>query len=345
MLTDLQTNGQIFFLPLYYNGDSGKVLKMPIGTNLANLGNLIKAATTGLFQTITRTRDKQEPESQRATEFRSTEDSPHAGPPGLLDGVALSQEAQARAQTIRPNTYETQPHTQTAQTAPSQTQVAEETMAARAAAPAMLEEPIDEPPQAPAQLPPAASMAQRQAPQLQQLLQAWLQLDPKTITGLERFLQVEFSHYPEDYQIFMNMRMMTMLRQARRLIEEQKIFGVENEQTAPDTPEGTKRAMVGAAFMGYAYYKVLRKRARIQDRLGLGVRRNEDGTPMTPFGSLQDAMHHLKEAERELQRAMTQGFDNERIRTLAHRVLDICAGIAEMQVEGAIRKEPSPAYG
>lgn len=337
---------------------------MPIGTGLANLGNMIKAATSGLVQSVTggkNTKESEKSNTSTATGFvNDAEEHSESSTATAVKGndqVALSDEAQDQSAKTEYNNQQTakqdvqqnfQQNTQL-QAQPrvteqkgqvqgsfvNQKEASEVERAQQTEAPNPQQEVENS--QQPGN-PQASGAPGKPAAELQSLLQGWLQLDPKTITGLERFLQVEFTHYPEDYQLFMNMRMMNMLKDARRLIEEQKLASMGNDASQEtDTPEGAKRAMIGAALMGYAYYKVLRKRAKLKDQMSAGengILRGPDGEPLTPFGSLQEAERFLKEAEKELQRAMYQGMDNDRIRALAGKVMDICAQIGEMQVDG-----------
>jgi hypothetical protein len=315
---------------------------MPINP-FVNLGNLIKATATGFIQSVIGTKDTKQP--TKSWEIAATT---HGHESTSNDNVALSEEAVEQTATTR---QEESPQLQSFQTpvqrGEQQTGFVQEknlfssrgvqAQESQKGEPSRDASPLAQP-AVPEPFPQNLSVGERPATvELQRLLQGWLQLDPKTIIGLERFLEVEFSHYPEDYQIFLNMRMMKMLKQARLLMEEQKLFSAENDQTSTETADGAKRAMIGAALMGYAYYKVLRKRARISDRFGLGVGSKgvagaNQGKEKGPFTSLQEAEYFLKEAEKELHRAMMQGLDNAQIRQIAEHVLYICAQIAELQV-------------
>ncbi len=310
---------------------------MPIGTNL---GNFIKAATAGLLNNVEK---KEAPKANSnppgivAPSVVESEAEALLADPGADDQLALSSEfiSEAGDEGVANSNQKS--------IGAQQEQLAEAN-AARVTAPVAPEQQLSEAQRPEAPLPTALSVgtlaqeqAQAQAPQLQELLQSWLQLDPRTIAGLQNFLQVEFSHFPEDSQIFMNVQMMRMLKQARQLIEEQKLRGVsvtEQEQTLPETPEGSQRAMIGASLAGYAYYKVLRRRTRLQDRLGVGIRirgKDDEEISIPLVQNLREALSHLKEAEQNLAQAMAQGLNNDQIRVLVQKLLDVYTGIKEME--------------
>lgn len=303
---------------------------MAVNTHLASLMNMAKAAATGLVQNITGTKKKEDLDESRNTALPKGTEEPHLEDTLLRDQVVLTS-TETRDQHAREQTVEQRaPWTQAPETRPGGLKgllkailsPSQETHAPQPQFGEAVESPT---PHLPAS-----------GPSPQQMLTAWLQLEPTTIAGLEKFLEVEFAHYPDNYQLFMNKQMMQMIKQAKRLIEEEKLMATLGV-TETDTPEAAERAMMGAALLGFVYYQVSRKR-RLQRKPGAMTRKEKEeissiGSKKGGYKNLQQAQNFLKQAEKELQEAMAQGLDDQVVRPLLERVLDVCSEIAQMQYE------------
>lgn len=177
---------------------------------------------------------------------------------------------------------------------------------------------------------------QNQGPEINRLVQTWLQSDPKTLAGLRSFLEVEFSHYPTDHQTFQTLQIMTMLKRAREILEDQKLRETGEGKSVSEPTDDAERALLAASFMGAALHTLRKKKiGKLTNTdietasAGVDIAADEAATEL--LACLGEVLQYLKKAEAGLQRAMAQGIDNRRLRGLIHKVLDVCADIIEIQ--------------
>lgn len=155
---------------------------------------------------------------------------------------------------------------------------------------------------------------ENQTPQVQRMVESWLQLDPKSLSGLEKFIEVQFQHSPENSEMFLKFQVMKMLKDARQAIEQNELAVSAKSKL---TDENAK-LLNGASFFGSSFLKKLGRRPKVSAHLSntLSV---EDGEPIFEEG-LQAAFQFLKQAESELQKAMNQSDNPDSISNLLDQI-------------------------
>lgn len=147
---------------------------------------------------------------------------------------------------------------------------------------------------------------ENQTPQVQQMLQTWLQMDPKAIEGLRNFIEVEFQHSPENAETFLKFQVVRMLQDARQLIEQNELAAAAKGTV--DVEAEAQRAIIGASSLGFAYFKKLRKRAKISLRGAAAKLLSPEEQEARFESGMQAAAHFLRQAEKELRKAI-EGSD------------------------------------
>ncbi|MBI2265706.1 MAG: hypothetical protein HYU64_11115 [Armatimonadetes bacterium] len=334
-----------------------------MSTNInAGMHNLNKAAASGIAQSNTNViKKKDETEVNRPVidkkqlgQTLTTQETATQPPPPTLgkDDIALQQEAQdvldRQKEGVQQQQYGERQQPQEAER-PSFFQSIKNMMRGLWTAEAQVtQKPTTE--MQTQQTAPQSQTAQTGKPQLspQQLLQAWLQLEPTTVQGLEKFLEVEFHHHPDNYQLFMSRQMIQMIKQAKRMIEEEKLARAATlSSKGGDDTESMNNAMLGVSMLGYAYWMRRKsRRGRVGEAEGFAAREGKTDEARgakgkgggLAFKNLDQAQQHLKQAERELIQAMNYGTgDEEDIKDLLHKILNISLQIAEMKGEEEVK--------
>lgn len=222
---------------------------MAINTHLQNLMNMTKAAASGVVQNVSGVRKKDELDSSRFTVLPRGVEESHPEETLLRDqDLPISKETRQESQQQGP-VQEHEPWSQAEEASPG---------GFWGLVKGIFFPSEDSPqPQLEAEaLPYSGGLhdPESSAPS-QQTMAALCQLKPDTLAGLGQYLEVEFSHHPESYHLFLQKQMVQMVKQARRTIEEEKLLS----SVEADSPEVSQRAMTGASLLGSAYYRLSRK--------------------------------------------------------------------------------------
>lgn len=315
---------------------------MPIGTGFANsLGGLVKAAT-GVFQSLVR-KEKEEAENEAHSYQTQVADPSHLEQ-GTPDQIALSSQLAAQAQrealaNLPEKHLQSQP--------PQTNLLSHSTQSGVVAQPkSQTAPPSDEAnlePEYHNQVEDFLNFGGSAAPGLRNLLKTWMYSDPKTLAGLEHFLQVEFSHYSADPEAFLILQLVTMLKQARQLLEEQKLLKDSEVEVSKSATEEAELAVFGASLAGVASALTRRKKLQNRTYIGLEAAYAEDDSSSGMLECLQGVIKHLEEAQKGLEKAMARGLDRQRLQNLIRKILEVCAAIVQVQDELSPQEQHIPA--
>lgn len=163
-------------------------------------------------------------------------------------------------------------------------------------------------------------------------LSGWLELLPETVTGLEKFLDVEASYRQDDYQLFLQRQMVKIVKESRRAMEEQQLSMVDNNFN--DAEAVAKRAIIGEALLGFTFYKISSKKKDKLDQPDDTHAREEEGAAQglkkhQRERRIRKAKEYLKQVEKELEGALAEGADEDTYAILK-KILELTSQINEL---------------
>ncbi len=168
-----------------------------------------------------------------------------------------------------------------------------------------------------------------QSNQLQQLLENWLLLSRSSIESVEKFLEVQFAHLPDNYQIFVKLQLVRLIKDAKRILEDFE----SNLELSGEADDGTvlqHAATTGSAF-GIAFVKLKRKgKSYLDIRSELKVHEREEVNSSSEvnedkqsfYENIRNARELLQQAERELKEAIRNGADKDKIEAIIEKLAE-----------------------
>lgn len=183
---------------------------------------------------------------------------------------------------------------------------------------------------------PQTQEKESRGPAINRFLSGWLELSPETIVGLEKFLAAEASFKQDDYQLYLQRQMVKLVKESRRAMEEQQLTSAHNNPANAETI--AKRTMLGVALLGFAYHKLKGKKkekldipdddkyAREEEGAVQGVKKRQTER------RIRKAKAYLKQVERELEGALSEGADEETLHNILKKILEITNQINELSI-------------
>lgn len=162
-------------------------------------------------------------------------------------------------------------------------------------------------------------------------LSGWLELLPETVTGLEKFLDVEASHRQDDYQLFLQRQMVKIVKEGRRAMGEQQLSMVDNNFN--DAEAVAKRAIIGEALLGFTFYKISSKKKELDQPDDTHAREEEGAAQGLKKHQrerrIRKAKEYLKQVEKELEGALAE-VANEDTYAILKKILELTSQINEV---------------
>ncbi len=188
--------------------------------------------------------------------------------------------------------------------------------------------------------------------QLQQLLENWLMLSRSSIEAVEKFLTVEFSHLPDNYQIFVKLQLVRLIKDAKKMLEEFERGGELSDLSgeADDATVMRHAALTGSPF-GIAFVKVKKRgksyldikmelelegKGKVKEaKENAEVNETEDQGFMA---NVKNARELIEKAEEELKEAIKNGADRETIEAIIDKLAEAYGLIMQLYSAPKLRK-------